>query len=353
MQGCKHIFTFFSRMEGESMGISSVGTLETTAVSQSRIAGQNAQVRQSSGTGQKTSAQQVDVVSKNIQDEISEVQRQKQGLSSKQEMSEGERSKKKQELQQELNSLNTRLRQRQAEVSRKQKQEDRLKELSAPDTDMRTGRAERDELQGTVQGSKAGKNTEQKASATKDAAEKVAGTGDMERNAEKTMRNAEKAKRSADKASPSAEEIESSTGKITRSAEADRDEKLKNQGIPQDKIQTIVAGDISREQTERREAVIARIEGGIAILKGEIRQDEMQGDDVQNKKTELKAREAKVRSAADGLPNVNAPVRKSDELLRNAGRVKAGAEERVKARVLKRSLDGVVVLKSDNGIPLI
>ena len=328
------------------MGISSVGTLESTAVSQSRIAGQNAQVRQSSGTDQKTSAQQVDVVSKNIQDEISEVQRQKQGLSSKQEMSEGERSKKKQELQQELNSLNTRLRQRQAEVSRKQKQEDRLKELSAPDTDMRTRQTEGGELQGTVQGSKAGKNTKQKASATKDAAEKVAGTGDMERNAERTMR-------SADKATPSAEEIESSTGKITRDAEDDRDEKLKNQGIPQDKMQTIVAGDISREQTERREAVIARIEGGIAILKGEIRQDEMQGDDVQKKKSELKARETKVKNAADGLPNVNAPVRKSDELLRNAGRVKAKAEERVKARVLKRSLDGVVVLKSDNGIPSI
>lgn len=333
-------------MEGESMGISAVGTLESAAFSQSRMAVQHAQIRQSRGSGQKAAAQPADVVSKNIQDEISEVQRRKQGLSSKQEMSEGERSKKKQELQQELNSLNTRLRQRQAEVSRKQKQADRLEELSAPDTDMGTRRAEGGEPQGTVQGSKAGKNTEQKVSATKDTAEKAAGTEDMERSAERTMR-------STDKTKSSAEETESSTGKITRDAEDDKDEKLKNQGIPQDKMQTIVAGDISREQTERREVVIARIEGGIAILKGEIRQDEMLGNDVQNKKTELKAREAKVKNAANGLPVINVPGRKSDESLRNADRVKAAAEERVNARILKRSRDGVVVLKSDNGIPSI
>lgn len=335
------------------MGISAVGTLESAAFSQSRMAVQHAQIRQSRGSGQKAAAQPADVVSKNIQDEISEVQRRKQGLSSKQEMSEGERSKKKQELQQELNSLNTRLRQRQAEVSRKQKQADRLEELSAPDTDMGTRRAEGGEPQGTVQGSKAGKNTEQKVSATKDTAEKAAGTEDMERSAEKAKRSAERTMRSTDKTKSSAEETESSTGKITRDAEDDKDEKLKNQGIPQDKMQTIVAGDISREQTERREVVIARIEGGIAILKGEIRQDEMLGNDVQNKKTELKAREAKVKNAANGLPVINVPGRRSDDILRNADRVKAAAEERVNARILKRSRDGVVVLKSDNGIPSI
>ena len=92
-------------MEGESMGISSVGTLENAAISRSRMAVQRAEVRQNRGTGQKAAAQPADVVSKNIQNEISEVQRQKQGLSSKQEMSEGERSKKKQELQQELDKV--------------------------------------------------------------------------------------------------------------------------------------------------------------------------------------------------------------------------------------------------------
>lgn len=333
-------------MEGESMGISSVGTLENAAISRSRMAVQHAEVRQSRGTGQKAAAQPADVVSKNIQNEISEVQRQKQGLSSKQEMSEGERSKKKQELQQELSSLNTRLRQRQAEVSRKQKQADRLEELSAPDTDMRTRRAEGSNTGKTAQNSKAGKNTEQsmgtEASFTKEAAEKMAGTGDAERSAGQTKRSAGQIRHSTEQTKRNAEKTE-------RSSEDDRDEKPKTGGIPQDKMQAIVGGDIFREQTERREVVIARIEGGIAILKGEIRQDEMLGNDVQNKKTELKAREAKVKNAANGLPVVNAPGRKSDKILRNAGRVKAEAEEHVKNRILKTSPDGVVVLKSDNG----
>ncbi|WP_276948796.1 FlxA-like family protein [Acetatifactor muris] len=328
------------------MGISSVGTLENAAISRSRMAVQRAEVRQNRGTGQKAAAQPADVVSKNIQNEISEVQRQKQGLSSKQEMSEGERSKKKQELQQELSSLNTRLRQRQAEVSRKQKQADRLEELSAPDTDMRTRRAEGSNTGKTAQNSKAGKNTEQsmgtEASFTKEAAEKMAGTGDAERSAGQTKRNAGQIRHSTEQTKRNAEKTE-------RSSEDDRDEKSKTGGIPQDKMQAIVGGDIFREQTERREVVIARIEGGIAILKGEIRQDEMLGNDVQNKKTELKAREAKVKNAANGLPVVNAPGRKSDKILRNAGRVKAEAEEHVKNRILKTSPDGVVVLKSDNG----
>ncbi|MCI8800560.1 MAG: hypothetical protein HFH88_12230 [Lachnospiraceae bacterium] len=328
------------------MGISSVGTLENAAISRSRMAVQHAEVRQSRGTGQKAAAQPADVVSKNIQNEISEVQRQKQGLSSKQEMSEGERSKKKQELQQELSSLNTRLRQRQAEVSRKQKQADRLEELSAPDTDMRTRRAEGSNTGKTAQNSKAGKNTEQsmgtEASFTKEAAEKMAGTGDAERSAGQTKRSAGQIRHSTEQTKRNAEKTE-------RSSEDDRDEKPKTGGIPQDKMQAIVGGDIFREQTERREVVIARIEGGIAILKGEIRQDEMLGNDVQNKKTELKAREAKVKNAANGLPVVNAPGRKSDKILRNAGRVKAEAEEHVKNRILKTSPDGVVVLKSDNG----
>lgn len=180
------------------------------------------------------------------------------------------------------------------------------------------------------------------ASFTKEAAEKMAGTGDAERSAGQTKRSAGQIRHSTEQTKRNAEKTE-------RSSEDDRDEKPKTGGIPQDKMQAIVGGDIFREQTERREVVIARIEGGIAILKGEIRQDEMLGNDVQNKKTELKAREAKVKNAANGLPVVNAPGRKSDKILRNAGRVKAEAEEHVKNRILKTSPDGVVVLKSDNG----
>lgn len=340
------------------MGISNVGILEHAAVSQNRMTVQYAEARQNRGNAQEAAdreatVQPTDVVSKNIQDEISEVQRQKQGLSSKQEMSEAERSKKKQELQQKLNSLNTRLRQRQAEVSRKQKQADRLEELSASDTG-RTHRTEESSSPKTAPNRKAGKSTRQgmdaEAPVAKGAVEKMTGAGDTERSAGKTERNTGTSERNTGMTGRSPGKIEHGAGDIKHSTEDTRDEQLKASGIPQDKVQSIVSGEISREQTERREAVIARIEGGIAILKGEIRQDEMLGNDVQKKKADLKAREMKVRNAVNELPVVNAPGRKSDEILRNAGKVKAENEERAKSRIFKRSRDGVVVLKSGNGV---
>lgn len=313
------------------MGISITRTPDNTALIQNRIAeqqtagrqskttGQQAAAMQSSaaqsaGTRQKTASQPVDVVSKNIQNEISEVQRQKQGLTTKQEMSEAERSKKKQELQQELNSLNTRLRQRQAEVSRERKKEERLEELTAPDTDMQKGRPE------------------------ETGAEKAAPGSEAEINLEKISSTEARDPKSADE---KVNDIED-TG---HSIEDDRNEGQKNLGVPQDKMQSIVAGDIFKEQAERREAVIARIEGGIAILKGEIRQDEMRGEDVEHKKAELKSREAKVRNTADGLPDVNVPPRqKPGEVFRNAVRAKSGAEDAVKSGVVREYPDGIVII---------
>lgn len=291
------------------MGIGSVKAPEGAAVRQSRAAVQNAAARHSTG------ASEPDVVSKNIQDEISEVQRQKQGLSSKQEMSAEERSKAKQELQHELSSLNTRLRQRQAKISREQKKEARLEEMSAPDADRRKDRTEAEE---------AGRAALEKAGPGSKAEEK--------NNAEKSTEV------------KGEEEKAGSLGAAEGKAEQDRDEKLNDFDIPQDKMQTIVAGGFSKEQVNRRDAVIARMEGGIVILKGEIRQDEIRGDDTEKKKAELKARETRVRNAAKGLPAVSVPFEKADAALRKAGRAKAEADNGLKTGIVKRSPDGVVVI---------
>lgn len=295
------------------MGIGSVRAPESAAVRQSRSAGQD------------TAARQADVVSKNIQNEISEVQRQKQGLSSKQEMSAEERSQAKQEFQQELSSLNTRLRQRQAEISREQKKEARLEELSAADGDLKKSRVEAED---------AGK-----AAAEKTAAEKMLSGSQI--------REKQDAEKSTD--AKGAEEKVNESGSVQRKAGAGREEELSDFEIPRDKMRSIVAGSFSKEQTNRRDAVIARMEGGIVILKGEIRQDEMRGDDVEKKKAELKAREAKVRNAVKELPVVSMPFPKADSSWKNAGRINAGqrkaeADNGVLTGMVKRSPDGVVVI---------
>ena len=280
---------------------------------------------------QGSAAQRVDSVSKNIQNEISTVERQKQGLSSKQEMSAEEKAKKKQELQQELSSLNTKLRQRQEEVSKEQKKEALAGEVKTAD--------------GHVSETEKGKGSEDTVNA-----EKVKADGSEAEKENIDIKGAEKGNVSAEgrTAEKDAEDV--------RKAEDEKDEKLKDIGIPQKDVQSIIKGDSFREQTKRREAVIARMEGGIAILKGEIRQDELRGVDTEKKKTELKKQEKKIQKAASGIPNVKGPSKSADD----AARIKAGAEKgkagfkgKTEASIVKSSRDGVVIVTPnalENGI---
>ncbi len=59
------------------------------------------------------------------------------------------------------------------------------------------------------------------------------------------------------------------------------------------------AADDSLEQVKSRGIVLARIEDGIAILKGEIKQDEARGENVEKKQQELEKQEEKARKAAE------------------------------------------------------
>ncbi len=72
----------------------------------------------------------VDAISKSIENEISDVQRQRQQVS-KQDLSADEKMKKRRELQQEISRLNNQLRQRQAEARREQNKEKVVKERDA------------------------------------------------------------------------------------------------------------------------------------------------------------------------------------------------------------------------------
>ena len=280
---------------------------------------------------QGAAAKRVDFVSKNIQNEISTVERQKQGLSSKQELSAEEKAKKKQELQQELSSLNTKLRQRQEEIGKEQKKEALTGEVRAAGGDT----VETEKVKG-----KADTVNAEKIKADGSEAEKknIDGKGAEKGNVSAEVQNAKK-------------DAEDAKG-----AENEKDEKLKDIGIPQKDAQSIVKGASSREQTKRREAVIARMEGGIAILKGEIRQDELRGADTEKKEAELKKQEKKVQKAASGIPNVKGPSKATDAASRiKAGeeKAKAGLKGKTETSVVKSSRDGVVIITPnalENGI---
>ncbi len=215
------------------MGIGRIDAMGSTAGAQS--------------TGAKTTKNQpMDSVSKGIQNEIADVQRQMQGLSSKEDITAEEKSQKRQELQKQISKLNVELRQRQTELHKEQRKE----ELAAGNKDSSAQKEEK----------------------------KTAKTED-----------ADKAKR-ADKA-----------GNINQAdtvSKAEKAEALDSGKAPADS-RKVVAAETSVEQIQTQGRIIARIEGGIAILKGEIKQDEMRGENVEKKKEELERRQERVERAAD------------------------------------------------------
>lgn len=278
---------------------------------------------------QRTAARSVDFADRNIRDEISEVKRQKQGLSSRQEMSVEEKAEKRQELQQELSSLNTKLRLRQAEARKEQQAEAMRREALAEEAQAAGGSA------GNAEGGREAAGAVEDGK-VKDVSKGADAAALDEKAVEKEVRAAE---------SRDAEEEDIDNRNVNKKdadqrAAGGKEEELEDIGVPAEKMRTLVEQDFSGEQTRRREAVIARMESGIVILKGEIRQDELRGADVDKKKAELKKQEQKVQRAASGIPNVKGPSRAAD-----AAQAKTEAErEESRAAAVRRSRDGVVIV---------
>lgn len=76
---------------------------------------------------------QTDPVSKNIQDQIANAQKQLQDVSASQEMTPEQKMKKRQEIQQEITSLNQQLRQHQIEQRKEQQSQSKSKDSSVDD----------------------------------------------------------------------------------------------------------------------------------------------------------------------------------------------------------------------------
>lgn len=230
--------------------------------------------------GQAKAAQSADVVSKGIQDDIENVQREKQALSSKEELSVEEKMKKRKELQQELSSLNAKLRQRQAEIRREQQKEAAAGELRAED-----GRDSEEK--------KAGLKTDEKQAARQDGS-----------NRQDWKTEAAKQKNSKD---------EKADIKGSKENKADAEDA----GISEDEMRRVVSTDAAIEQTRQKGSIIARMEGGRVILKGEIEQDEIRGEDVEKKQAELEKLEEKIRQAAAmQFPDLTKPGGAGEEAVR-------------------------------------
>lgn len=200
--------------------------------------------------GQMAKPPAADSASKRIQNEIANVQRQMQQLSSKHDMPVEEKMKKRQEYQQQLSSLNARLRQQQADAGREQ----RKKALAA-------------EMQ--------------------DKEEQTQKTSERERQTDRTQDDRKQTGKSQNQETPQrmSDDSDTQSGKETDSI-------LSHKGM-----RAMIAADSSTEQVRQQGTVIARIEGGMVILKGEIRQDEARNENTESKEEELNEQEKRIQQA--------------------------------------------------------
>ncbi len=177
----------------------------------------------------------VDAISKSIENEISDVQRQRQQVS-KQDLSADEKMKKRQELQQEISRLNNQLRQRQAEARKKQNKE------------------------------------------------KVA----KERDAENVKTDNEKK-----------EQVAASKKDETKEKEAEsKTVEMQDAKKERVKEQTVVSAEVAVSQIGLQNKVVSGIRNNINVLKGEIRQDKGRGENVDDKKEQLEKQRNRLRHAS-------------------------------------------------------
>ena len=248
---------------------------------------------------QMTTAGTPDAKSKKIQDEITDVEREMQKISSNADLSYTEKTDEKKTLQKEISNLNTKLDQRQEELLRSQKRESMLAELR---NDQKPKKAEddADDLPTKEASSDTAAETNQTPAA--DASQTQLQAGAVIASTEDgTVILKEDAKPSETQESvPETEQAaetkeENVVEEESKAADNDTDTDVRPSG---EEMRAMVSADTSAQLANRQGTIIAKTEDGIAILKGEIAQDERRGVNTERKQTELEQMEKQQERAA-------------------------------------------------------
>lgn len=255
---------------------------------------------------QMTSANITDSKSKSIQKELTDVQQQMQKLSSDEALSVNEKSNERRELQKEKSALDTELKRHQEELLRSQKRERMLAELrEAQDPEKKTdpeGKIQQDEnesgrpLPAKETSSDQTDKTDLPAGGLQpDQSGKpgtvIAQTDDgtvilKEALAQKNPAGVGEAKESSD----ASDEFEKDAAVETETKPAE-DDMAADTALSGKEVRAMVSADASAQQANRLGTVVAKTNDGIAILKGEINQDERRGVDTERKQAELEKME--------------------------------------------------------------
>ncbi len=212
-----------------------------------------------------------DQKSKNIQNEIADVQQKMQKLSSEEELTVTEKANEKKKLQKEISGLNTELKQHQEELCRTQKREimlARMQEETKSEQETSSAQEPAKEQQTGQPGTVIYKSSD--------------GTVILMEE----MNQPEKAGTNPEKVSTDENTEENIDEKETEPIDSDTDT-----GFSYKEMQAMVSADSSLQQADRQGAVIAGTNNDIAVLEGEIRQDKRRDVNTDQKQAELKEME--------------------------------------------------------------
>ncbi len=246
---------------------------------------------------QMTSANVTDSRSKNIQKEITDTQQQMQKLSSKEDLSANEKSQERKELQKEISDLNTELKQRQEELSRSQKREIMLARLREDQ-----GLTKEENPEEKVQPEKTSDESDEKKLPSDGQQAENQGTVIAKNSDGFVLLKGETNPGKTDSIdAENQQSVETAKENVVEEQEtapaADDDDAVTDAGISHKEIHAMVTADASAQQADRLGTVIAKTSDGIAILKGEISQDERRGVDTERKQAELEKMEKREQRA--------------------------------------------------------
>ena len=225
-------------------------------------------------------AASTDPTTKNIQNDISDAKQQMQKLSPKEEIPASEKANERKKLQKEISDLNTKLQQHQEELRKSQKREIMLAKLREDQEP-----AQEEAPEDTIQ--------------TKEDFSDQTAEKDLPANTQQTESQGTVISRNSDGTVFLREEMNSDEN---RSVDADTKQDAQEIQNPEEtqndqKMHAMVSSDASVQQANRQGTIVAKTRDGIAILKGEMKLDELRGADTEKKQTELEKMEKREERA--------------------------------------------------------
>lgn len=228
---------------------------------------------------------------KNIQNEITDVQQKLQKLSSENELSVNEKENERQKLQKEKSSLDNELKQHQEELLRSQKREAMLAELRGEQDPVEETGAEDEAAAAEPSANTADKenpSTDGQPAQTLQPGAVITQNSDGTVILKEVMNSSKTEEESGQARQVDAANAGTTSEEETKSADDDTDADSVSEFRPTaTEMQAMVSADTSSQLAGRMGALVTKTDDGIAVLKGEIKQDTLYGTDTERKQAEL------------------------------------------------------------------